>query len=289
MVALGIARQFPPAVPLPMENPGACTVRRIVILMTDRIYAESLGELARRPFRLAQVDIATSVDDAAARLARGPADLLVTGIGFDIAGDVPGLLAHYLQPPHAGRPVLVLSSRQDYRELAMVRTLGINGFFDSLAESTAQLPHAMETVAAGGRYCSPTLVRRMQEHGQLTDPMTRILTTFEQLALAVIGDGSDDQAAARELGVSPATVSTVRRDIHRKLGVKHRGELMRIAAQHGFVRFTPTGVLRPGFSILCNAYRSKKNTRSACATPVPVERSRFAARTRVGPPVLVAV
>ena len=60
------------------------------------------------------------------------------------------------------------------------------------------------------------------------------------------------------LGLSPSTVSTVRRELHRKLGVQHRGDLVRAAAQSGFVHFTPTGVVRPGFALLSASYHPRK-------------------------------
>jgi hypothetical protein len=53
----------------------------------------------------------------------------------------------------------------------------------------------------------------------------------------------------------------VRRGLHRKLGVQHRGELVRVAAQKGFVRFTPDGVERPGFALLTAAYHPRYHKR----------------------------
>jgi hypothetical protein len=83
----------------------------------------------------------------------------------------------------------------------------------------------------------------------------------------MIGDGSDDTTAAQKLKVSPATIGTVRRHLHRKLCVQHRGDLVRAAVQHGFVRFTPVGVVRPGFAILSAAYQARKPRRGARTYP----------------------
>jgi DNA-binding CsgD family transcriptional regulator len=91
----------------------------------------------------------------------------------------------------------------------------------------------------------------------------RQLTAFEQVVLSVVGDGCDDIEAARRLSLSPATISTVRRGLHRKLHVQHRGELVRLAAQAGFVRFTPEGVERPGFGLLTAAYHPRDPKRCA--------------------------
>jgi DNA-binding NarL/FixJ family response regulator len=245
-----------------MEYSEIIAIRAVVILKADRVYAECARQLALRVFPAARVDIATSIAGAAPLLADRSVDLFVTGIGVSIDGDVLDLLSNYVRPPHAGRRVLVISARRDYRELAALRALGINGVFDSATEPAEQLVFAMKLVATGGRYWSSTIVDQMNRAGLNVNPIVRILTTFEQLALSIIGDGSDDDEAARELGVSPATVSTVRRDLHRKLGVQHRGELVRVAAQNGFVRFTPDGVVRPGYSILAAAYHARRPHRS---------------------------
>jgi DNA-binding NarL/FixJ family response regulator len=249
-----------------MKYPDCSVIRAAVILKSDRVYAECLRQMTLRAFPGARIEIATTVTGAAGLLDTLSVDLFVTGIGASIDGDVLELLSRYLEPPHAGRHVLVVSARGDYRELTALRTLGIDGVFDSAAEPAEQLIAAIRTVATGGRYWSSTIVDHMIRTGLSINPVVRILTTFEQLALCIIGDGSDDSTAAHELGVSPATVSSVRRDIHRKLGVQHRGELVRVAAQYGFVRFTPGGVVRPGYSLLSAAYQAKRNRRAQYST-----------------------
>jgi DNA-binding CsgD family transcriptional regulator len=86
---------------------------------------------------------------------------------------------------------------------------------------------------------------------------TSLLSNSEQLVLSIIGDGSDDLDASVKLGLSPATVSTVRRNLHRKLGLRHRGELVQLAARTGYVRFTPAGIMRPGYALLAAACRRR--------------------------------
>jgi DNA-binding CsgD family transcriptional regulator len=82
-----------------------------------------------------------------------------------------------------------------------------------------------------------------------------MLSATEHLIFAVIGDGSDDQVAADQLNLRPSTIQSVRRELHRKLGIQHKGDLVRLAVLHGYVRFTAEGVQRPGFSSLFAAYQ----------------------------------
>lgn len=253
----------------PMETTPPAAVRTVVILKPDRVYAECVRQMALRVFPAARIETTTTVEAASALLPARAVDLFITGIGIAMEGDVLELLSRYLQRPYSGRRVLVVSAQRDYRELAALRLLDVEGVFDSSSEPAEQLSLAMQAVGTGARYWSATIVEYLHRTSSNVKPVARILSVFEQLALSIIGDGSDDITAALQLGVSPATVSTVRRDIHRKLGVQHRGELVRVAAQQGFVRFTPNGVVRPGFSLLSAAYYAKKTGRHegarACA------------------------
>ena len=121
---------------------------------------------------------------------------------------------------------------------------------------------ALRAISSGRRFWSQTIVDHMYRVGSASTALFRLLTAFEQVVLSVIGDGCDNTVAARQLKLSPATVSTVRRELHRKLGVQHRGELIRVAAQHGFVRFTSAGVVRPGFGMMCAAYQARRAKRA---------------------------
>jgi DNA-binding NarL/FixJ family response regulator len=125
---------------------------------------------------------------------------------------------------------------------------------------------ALRAIADGKRYWSQTIVDHIHRVGSGSNALFRLLTAFEHLVLSVIGDGCDNTVAAAELQLSPATVSTVRRELHRKLGVQHRGELVRVAAQHGFVRFTSTGVVRPGFAMMREAYQARRTKRGGAAS-----------------------
>jgi len=240
-------------------------VRSVVILKSDRLYAEMLRHSALHVFPDARVTVATTVEAATSSLRAEPADIFVTGVGASLEGDVIELLAQSAnQSPLADR-ILVVTSRREYRVLSCLRTLEVDGVFDSSRESPDNFASALRAVANGSRYWSASILQHMQQMGQMgtAGAHFRLLTDCEQLVLSVVGDGCDDTVAGRELGLSPATVSTVRRELHRKLGVQHRGELVRVAAQNGFVRFTPSGIVRPGFAMLAAAYHARKSKRSA--------------------------
>lgn len=242
-----------------MNQPAPPTSYSVLILKSDRLYGERLREVTQSVLPGARVTLATSVPEAAKIIGRAPADLLLTGAETTIPGNVVDFLGECAGQAGGVRHVLVVTTHSEIRLLAALRTLPVQGLFDAANDDPLNFITALRTVAAGGRYWSPNILRRFSEQGsEGPDALSRILTLFEQVVLSVVGDGSDDDTAARELRLSPFTISTVRRHLHRKLGVQHRGELVRIAAQYGYVRFTATGVERPGFGMLAASYQAKK-------------------------------
>lgn len=233
----------------------------VLILKADRLYADLLRVETLRGFPRAQITVASSVAEATAILGTEPADLLVTGLSATLGGDVLELIARCRSRNLRARRILVVTARYEYRVLATLRSLAVDGVFDCLHEPPAEFSVALQRIVLGGRFWSRSVMDYMRQTAATSTALFRLLTVFEEVVLSVIGDGCDDSVAARELGLSPSTISTVRRELHRKLGVQHRGELVRAAAQHGFVRFTPSGVIRPGFAILQAAYQARRPKR----------------------------
>lgn len=240
-----------------MADPTPAPGLKVLILKADRLYAEALRRRTAEVLPAARVSLATTTDAARAALAADEVDLFISGLGDAPEGDVLELIAHCSRQGAGVTRILVVALRWEYRTLAALRSLPVDGVFDALGEPPDAFGGAVTAIANGVRYWSPGVVQRLQQLAARPTALFRLLTDFEQLALSVIGGGCDDAEAATLLRLSPATISSVRRDLHRKLGVQHRGALVRIAAQTGFVRFTPDGVERPGFSLLAAAYHPR--------------------------------
>lgn len=245
---------------------GSCNapIRTALILEADRLYAEMLRQYVLRVSPEAQVFCVATVVAAQRFLDEMHAELFITGIESSLEGDILDILIPRAARLPSSCRVLVVTGCREFRMLSALRTLSVEGVFDSNSEAPEQLLEAVRMVSLGLRYWSTTVIDFIRHGGAGPQVVSRFLTEFEQIVLSVIGDGSDDLTASRVLGLSPATVCTVRRELHRKLGVQHRGALVRVAAQYGFVRFTPFGVVRPGFQLLAAAYRPRKRKTARC-------------------------
>lgn len=246
--------------PIARQSMRSCTtpIRTALILAADRLYAEMLRQYVLRVSPNAQVSSVATVVAAQRFLDDTRAELFITGIDSSLDGDVVDILIRRAAQLPSSCRVLVVTACREFRILSALRSLAVEGVFDSNSEAPEHLVEVVRTVTLGSGYWSPTVIEFIRQGGAGPKVLSRVLTEFEQIVFSVIGDGSDDLTASSELGLSPATICTVRRELHRKLGVQHRGALVRAAAQYGFVRFTPFGVIRPGFQLLTAAYRPRK-------------------------------
>lgn len=230
---------------------------RILVLKGDKLCASVLTETVGRIFPNAFVFRETTLQGALGLLAADPVDLLLTGISLP-DGDTLDLLAE-LPERRQFRRALVVTGRWEHRLLAILRLLPIHGVFDSNSEGEEQIETALRLVSKGERYWSASVLERLCREQVPANSINRMLSPTEHLVFAVIGDGCDDKVAAKKLNLRPSTIHSVRRELHRKLGIQHKGELVRLAVRYGYVRITATGVQRPGFSTLL----------AACNKPAP--------------------
>jgi DNA-binding NarL/FixJ family response regulator len=248
-----------------MANVDKLLIREVLIVKPDRLCADQLRQSTLRAFPSANIRIAASIERATRLIEAINVDLLLCGTEAARDGDLLDFISACAASPAHARSVLVVTTHCEDRVLAALRSLQVHGVLDSSIDPPEQLMTALCLVGGGQRYWSPNLVERLQRYHLGPNSLFRLLTAAEQLVLSIIGDGCDDLAAAEKLRLSPSTISTVRRELHRKLGVQHRGELVRVAAQNGFVRFTPHGVVRPGFSLLAAACPGRPARRLAAA------------------------
>lgn len=234
-------------------------ISKILVAHPERILRDAVCEIAREAFRQSEISTVAKCREAHEALASA-FDLVVTDVIFP-DGDILDLAPRWTRTSLRRPPILVVTQHKEARVLECIQDAGVGGVFDSAAEGIQKLKEALLAVASGREYASPTIVERMPRF--TFAGANSSLTPLERLVLATIGDGSSDGLAARRLKRAKLTIHTVRRDIHRKLGVSDRGELIHAAVRLGFICFTEHGVVRPGFKRLLGAC-PRRTIRSVC-------------------------
>ena len=125
-------------------------VETVLILRADRVYSDFLRQFTLREFPQARVIITHTVEAAAPALAAEAVDLFITGMGDSVEGDVLDLLVQRAAPPSRPTRVLVTTTGSEFRVLRGLRTLGVDGVFDSGADSTEGFLRALRAIVLKG-------------------------------------------------------------------------------------------------------------------------------------------
>jgi len=134
------------------------------------------------------------------------------------------------------RPVLVLSIHSEQLHATSALKAGAAGYITK--ESAPQeLAEAIRKVSQGGRYVSPQLGELLATEiasGTQRSPH-ETLSDREYRVMWMLASGKQINAIAREMTLSPSTVSTYRTRILKKLRVKNNAELVHYAVRHQLV------------------------------------------------------
>ena len=168
---------------------------------------------------------------------------LARRVDWDVAildFSMPGLhgleLVGEMKREFPSRPLLVLSMHPEGVHATRVLKAGGSGYLNK--ESAAQeLTNAIRKVAGGGKYLSPTLSERLALDLALESrkPLHESLSDNEYRIMWLLASGKSIGQIARDLTLSPSTVSTYRTRILKKLNLSSNAELVRYAVSHSLV------------------------------------------------------
>lgn len=151
--------------------------------------------------------------------------------------DATGLdLVKDLHQRFPDKPVLILSMYPEDRHAVRVLKAGAAGY---LTKETApeELVRAIRKVAGGGKYVTTALGEKLalELEDKRAGPLHETLSDREYQIMWLIASGKTGREIARELTLSPNTVSTYRNRILRKMKMKSNAELMRYAVKYQLV------------------------------------------------------
>jgi DNA-binding NarL/FixJ family response regulator len=232
-------------------------MRHILILKGDSLRSEAVRSCAARLFPRAVIVVANTLGRAEKALLSREFDLLLVGLDFP-DGDALDFIFNYVKSLRRAERVLVITQHHEQWGLEMLRTWKVDGVFDPLSEEASALDGALTTVAGGQSYWSPRLRQQLETSISRGRSLVSMLTAAELAFIATIGDGTDDATAAKRLGITLATIQTVRRNVYAKLDLHDRADVMRFAVRHGFIRFSRGNIVRPAYEHMCAAYEARR-------------------------------
>lgn len=176
-------------------------------------------------------DVATA-EELVARVERGEAgDVLLVDLQFG-PGRMDGAEATRRVVAAGGPPVLILTTYGSDAAIVSAIEAGASGYLLKDA-STAELAAAVRAAAAGAVALGPAVQARLVS--RMRHPGTA-LTPRELEVLALVARGRSNDAVARELFLSRATVKSHLAHLYEKLGVRSRTEAIAVARERGLLR-----------------------------------------------------
>jgi DNA-binding NarL/FixJ family response regulator len=209
------------------------TERTPVVLVDDHpVVRDGLSYLLAEQPDFVVVGEAEDSDAALDVVARTAPQVVVLDLSLQGREAIP-LLAELRQRWPQLR-VLVLSMHDEDLYAERLIELGAHGYVMK-QEEPAEFLRALRRVVAGDIHLSRSLssraASRLRRRAETGGTSVAVLTTREREVLGRVARGMDTHEISAELGMSPKTVDSHRRNIREKLGLANARDLVRYAVR----------------------------------------------------------
>ena len=201
---------------------------RILIADDHAVVRTGLKEILAQEFPRAVFGEAGSSAETLEKIRKEPWDVLVLDISMPGRSGLDVL--HELKDAHSKLPVLVLSMHSE--EEYAVRTLkaGAAGYLTK-ESAPDELVNAIKKLLAGGKYVSESLAQILVADLEAGDGQAPhdLLSDREFEVMLMIASGKTVTEIGKKLSLSVKTISTYRRRILEKMGLRSNADLTQYA------------------------------------------------------------
>ncbi len=212
-------------------------MQRIRLLLLDDhiLFREGLRRLLVSEPDFETVAECGTPAEALEALSRSSVDIVL--LDFDLEDDTgTRFIASATAAGYTGK-ILMVTAGMSPLDISVARKLGISGIFLKHNSPTSLL-EAIRAVAGGGVWMDPKTMpageNRMPKSG--AQASTAELTPREQKVLRSVFEGLTNKEMAYQLGVSQSSVKATLQQLFEKMGVRTRGQLVRIAIERSLER-----------------------------------------------------
>lgn len=206
--------------------------RRALILEDHALVSDALVDLLGTIAVVEVVGVAATIREGRRCLAELKPDLLIADLLLE-DGSSLDLLRQIRRERLATRVVVVTGLRDTFAATEALAT-GAWGYVLK-AQPARELIEAIETVAAGRRYISPSIAVQLEPGSAEAGEPSGLdrLSPRELEILRLVAAGQTSAEIARHLNISVKTIDTHRSNMYRKLALRNAVDLMRFATVHG--------------------------------------------------------
>lgn len=207
---------------------------KILIVDDHFIVRQGLKQVLKEHFKQTEFGDATDGREALQMVWQAPWDVVLLDISMPGRGGLDALKD--LKQARPELPVIILSMHPEDQFAIRVLKLGACAYIrkDSAGQ---ELVAGVEAALRGARYITPSLAEKLANHLQedRQGPAHEELSDREYQVMCMIAAGKTVKEVAGGLSLSVKTVSTYRKRVIEKMGLKNNSQIMRYAVRNGLV------------------------------------------------------
>ena len=229
---MNYATPGPPAASYVLAEPARAASRRLVIIEDFRSMADMLGIICGDYWSLNVTACEQTGALGLQAVTRLQPDIVILDLSLP---DTDGLtLLPQLKRSAPDSRIILFSSQFNDFTLGRLAKLPWSGLVDKAPDGLRELREAIDMVASGVRYVSPSVRQHLNRHQLSTNPFSRMISDREQEVLVCIARALSDEEIAGRLRIDASTVHTHRKSLMRKLDQHSTPKLMHLAIKHGY-------------------------------------------------------
>ena len=213
---------------------------RVLVVDDHAILRDGIRSLLERQDDMTVIGEAANGQEALEQIARLHPDIVLMDINMPGMNGLEATRHVKTLYPHV--KILILTQHDSQEYISPLLQAGASGYVLKRSGGR-EVVNAIRQVFEQGAYLEPRVARQVlnqYSNGERTrEQGIESLTEREHEVLRLISIGKSNKEIARELVISPKTVSVHRTNIMTKLDVKNSFELIRFVTTHKLVRLDP--------------------------------------------------
>lgn len=208
---------------------------KALVVEDQLMFCDLLAQACRNFLSKLDIVAVSTAEAARAILRQGDCLVLILDIylpdanGFDFAEEVAETVPDV--------KIVGISAQCDAYTAYKLTRSPFAGFIDKSTQTVDELHHALDAIANGKKYFSPSVQAVREKLVHATDSFVKVLSSREIAILREVGNGKDDESIAQVFQIAAATVKWHRKQIMYKLGLHSHTDLVIYANLQGFSKF----------------------------------------------------
>ena len=209
---------------------------RLLLLDDHVLFREGLRRLLVSEPDFETVAECGTPGEALDALSRSAVDLVL--LDFDLEDDTGTRFISAAAAAGYKGKILMVTVGMSPLDTSVARKLGVSGIFLK-HNPPGSLLEAIRVVAGGGAWIDPKMTAGTSGVSVQASASADHLTPREQKVLRCVFEGLSNKEMAHQLGVSQSSVKATLQHLFDKMGVRTRGQLVRIAIERSLETVRP--------------------------------------------------